>query len=325
MNDELVWSIAAAFALDLALGDPRWMPHPVRIIGRCAVTLEAMLSRLLGRSRLSGGLFAALIVGGAGLTVRELLLAAGRLDHRLATALTVYFLYTAFAARDLEVESLQVYRTLRRGSLAAARRNVSMIVGRDADHLTEGEVTRAAVETVAESTVDGIVSPLFFAVLGGAPAAIAFKAVSTLDSMVGHRTDRYGRFGWAAAQLDDALNFIPARLARLVYPLGALLCGLDAVGCWRISWRDGWKSPSPNAGIGEAAVAGALGVRLGGANVYGGVKEVRPLLGDSTRPLEPEDIRRTVRLMYATSMLVLVLLLGARALVVLTEPWKHFS
>lgn len=325
MNDELVWSIAAAFALDLAIGDPRWMPHPVRLIGRCTVTLETVLSRLLGRSQLSGVIFAALIVGGSGLAVQELLLAAGRLDHRLAAALTVYFLYTAFAARDLEIESMQVYRTLRRGSLAAARRDVSMIVGRDTGRLTEGEVTRAAVETVAESTVDGIVSPLFFAVLGGAPAAIAFKAVSTLDSMVGHRTGRYGRFGWAAARLDDALNFIPARLARLVYPLGSLICGLDAAGCWRISWRDGWKSPSPNAGIGEAAVAGALGVRLGGANVYGGVKEVRPFLGDPTRPLEPEDIRRAVCLMYATSMLVLVLLLGARALVVLTEPWKHFS
>lgn len=325
MNDELVWSIAAAFALDLAIGDPRWMPHPVRLIGRCTVTLEAVLSRLLGRSQLSGAIFAALIVGGSGLAVQELLLAAGRLDHRLAAALTVYFLYTAFAARDLEIESMQVYRTLRRGSLAAARRDVSMIVGRDTGRLTEGEVTRAAVETVAESTVDGIVSPLFFAVLGGAPAAIAFKAASTLDSMVGHRTECYRRFGWAAARLDDALNFIPARLARLVYPLGSLICGLDAAGCWRISWRDGWKSPSPNAGIGEAAVAGALGVRLGGANVYGGVKEVRPFLGDPTRPLEPEDIRRAVCLMYATSMLVLVLLLGARALVVLTEPWKHFS
>jgi len=325
VNDELVWSIAAAFALDLALGDPRWMPHPVRIIGRCAAVLENTLTRLLGPARLSGVLFTALIVGGSGLAVQGLLVAAGRMDHRLATALTVYFLYTAFAARDLEVESTQVYRTLRRGSLAAARRDVSMIVGRDTGHLTEGEVTRAAVETVAESTVDGIVAPLCFAVLGGAPAAIAFKAASTLDSMVGHRTDRYGRFGWAAARLDDALNFIPARLARLVYPLGALLCGLDAAGCWRISWRDGWKSPSPNAGIGEAAVAGALGVRLGGANVYGGVKEVRPFLGDPTRPLEPEDIRRAVCLMYATSMLVLVLLLGARALLVLTEPWKHFS
>lgn len=325
MKDELAFLVLGAFVLDLLLGDPRWFPHPVRLIGWSAKGLEWLLVRLLGRNRFSGIAFTILIVGGSYGAVWALLWAADRWDHRAALGLSTVLLYTCLAARDLDVESTRVYRDLARGDLEASRKSLSMIVGRDTTRLDEAEVTRAAVETVAENTVDGVISPLFFAILGGAPLAMAFKAASTLDSMVGHRTPRYLQFGWASARLDDVLNFIPARLARLFYPLSSLFVGLSATNCWRIAWRDGQKSPSPNAGISEAAVAGALGVRLGGVNFYEGIELFRPHLGDPTRPLDRRDIRRAVYLMYATEILMLAFLLGIRILLMSTKPWKHWS
>ena len=324
MKDELVWCVLAAFIVDLLVGDPRWLPHPVRLIGRSAAGLEWLLTRALGRHRFSGILFTILIVGGSYAAIWGLILAADRVDHRLALGVSVFFLYTCFATKDLDVESTRVYRHLKRGDLETSRKSLSMIVGRDTARLDEPEITRAAVETVAENTVDGVVSPLFFAILGGAPAAMAFKAANTLDSMVGHRTERYLKFGWASARLDDVLNFIPARLARLFYPLASSLCGLSAINCWRIAWRDGLKTASPNAGISEAAVAGALGVQLGGLNYYEGVEHSHPYLGDPTRPLERRDIRRAVHLMYATAGLMLAFLLGMRILIK-TQLWKLLS
>lgn len=316
MSDELSWCILVAFVLDLLLGDPQGMPHPVRAMGWTAIRLESFLTRLIGRNRFSGIIFTIFIVGGFSLGIWSLIRLADHYDHWLGLAVTTYVLYTAFAARDLDIESSRVYRDLEQNDLEAARKSLAMIVGRDTAELDEAEVTRAAVETVAENTVDGVLSPLFFAALGGAPAAMAFKAASTLDSMVGHRTTRYLKFGWASARLDDAINFIPARVARLLYPIASFLCGLSVVNCWRIAWRDGLKSPSPNAGISEAAVAGALGVRLGGHNSCHGQLLFRPYLGDSARSLERYDIRRAVHLMYVTCLLMLALTVGARALMV---------
>jgi len=322
MRDELVWTVLVAFGIDLLLGDPRWLPHPVRLIGLIAVGLERLATRWLGRNRFSGTFFTLFIVGGSYAAVWGVILVADRIDHRLALGVSALILYTCFAARDLDVESTRVYGDLKRGDLVAARLSLSMIVGRETARLDEPEITRAAVETVAENTVDGVVSPLFFAILGGAPLAMAFKAANTLDSMVGHRTERYLKFGWASARLDDVLNFVPARIARLLYPVASLVCGLNVGNCWRIVWRDGLKSPSPNAGISEAAVAGALGVRLGGVNYYQGMELFRPYLGDPTRPLVRGDIRRAVHMMYATALLTLALLIGIRILIVTTQPWK---
>lgn len=307
--------LVAAFYLDLLLGDPRWLPHPVRAMGWATGILERFLTRLAGRSRLAGTLLAALVVGGTGLGIRALLASCARVSRGLRTLLEVALVYTALSARDMEVESMAVAGALARGDLPAARRAVAMIVGRDTADLEEREVIRAAVEAVAESTVDGVLSPLVYAAAGGAPAALAFKAASTLDSLVGHDDDRYREVGWASARLDDLLNFLPARLARVLFPAGALLCGMDAARCWRIAWRDGGRSRSPNAGLSEAAVAGALGVRLGGVNTYGGEPEFRPVLGDPLRPLQPADIGRAVRLMYATSFLALGLLVAALTVV----------
>ncbi|HUY87843.1 MAG TPA: adenosylcobinamide-phosphate synthase CbiB [Pirellulales bacterium] len=309
------YSLPAAFALDLALGDPRWLPHPVRLIGYVATMLEKFLAYWLGRTYLAGFLFTALIVSGVWAVCVALTAAAAGWDWRAGIAVQTVLLYTTLAARDLDVESGRVYRSLEDGDLSTARRALSMIVGRDTDSLDEPEVIRGAVETVAESSVDGVVAPLLFALAGGAPAAMAYKAINTLDSMVGHRDDRYLRFGWASARLDDVANLVPARVARLLYPLASLACGYDAAGCWRVAWRDGRKSPSPNAGIPEAAVAGALGVRLGGVNYYQGVATVRPYLGESVNPLSRNHIAAAVRLMYCVAALTLLLGLSLRMLV----------
>jgi adenosylcobinamide-phosphate synthase len=311
---ELEWCLLAAFVLDLALGDPRWLPHPARLIGLSAATLEKVLVLSLGRTYFAGLIFTAVIVCGAWVVTAVLVALAFNWDWRAGLTVQTLLLYTTLAARDLAVESRHVLHALADDDLPRARRALSMIVGRDTQNLDETELVRATVETVAESSVDGVVAPLVFAILGGAPAAMAYKAINTLDSMVGHRDERYVRFGWASARLDDLGNLIPARLARLLYPIASLVCGYDAAGAWRIAWRDGRKSPSPNAGIPEAAVAGALGVRLGGTNFYGGIPSMRPYVGDSLAPLERNHIPAAIRLMFGVSVLTLFLGLGLRML-----------
>ena len=312
MIEPLIPCLAGAYLLDLLLGDPRWLPHPVRLFGLAARLLEPAVTFVLGRNRFSGLVFTLLIVGGAGAGSWALIRALTQVHPGLGLGVTVYLLYTSFAARDLDRHATRVHAALKEGNLDEARRRLSMIVGRDTASLDERGVVRAAVESVAESTLDGVLAPLFYAAIGGAPAAMAFKAASTLDSMVGHKTERYLRFGWASARLDDVLNWIPARLATLIYPLASLVVGLRPGGTWTVAWRDGGHHPSPNAGISEAAMAGALGVRLGGACSYDGVADEKPTLGDPLRELEAADIRRSVLWMYASSALALVVFAGAR-------------
>lgn len=306
--------IVAAFALDLALGDPRWLPHPVRLIGKAAGALEHFLTRWLGRNRMAGTLFTATIVGATWTATVALLWCIAQFDWRAAAVAETLLMYTAFAARDLDAESRLVFLALEGGNLSQARRNLSQIVGRDTAQLDEAEVVRAAVETVAENTVDGVVSPLVFALIGGAPAALAYKAINTLDSLVGHLDERHRLFGWASARLDDAANYLPARVTRILFPAACLACGLDALRCWKIAWRDGHKSPSPNAGIPEAAVAGALGVQLGGVNYYDGKALFRPFLGDPVAPFDRRQIPATIRLMYVVAFLTLGVGLAIRML-----------
>lgn len=313
--DELIFLIAIAFVLDLAVGDPRWMPHPVRLIGKATVGLEGALTHAFGRGRLPGACLTAIIVGGAWLTVWGIIETGEYLDHRLAWALTVYILYTTISPRDMDRHASRVFRALRAGNIEEARTSLAMIVGRDTSDLNEKEIVRASVESVAEGAVDGVLAPLFFAILGGAPLAMAYRAANTLDSMVGYRSEKYFAFGWASARLDDLLNYIPARLARLLYPAAALVCGMRVADSWRISFRDGKKSPSPNAAISEAALAGALGIQLGGVNIYQGVREERPRIGEPNREPAPGDIPRAVLWMYASSTAGLVFFSGIRTLI----------
>lgn len=305
--DGIVPLIGIAFVTDWFLGDPQWFPHPVRFIGFVALWLERFLENGLGRHYFSGLLFTLMIVGGVWFGTQKLLDLFFLFHPMSAYLLSAILLYFALAARDLERHASAVWRELERGNLAQARVELSRIVGRDTADLPEQEIVRATVETVAENTVDGVLSPLFYAFLGGAPLAIAFKAVSTLDSMVGHKNERYQKFGWASARLDDLAGLIPARLSVLLFTLSAFLLRLDWKSAWKTGWQDGPKSPSWNAGYSEGAVAGALGIRLGGWNSFRGEKLFRNYLGEPKRAFKSQDIRLTIRLMYLTSFLAVVL------------------
>jgi len=281
-------------ALDLALGDPRWLPHPVRGMGWLILRLEPLCRRL------------PLYLGGVVLWLLVVGISAGVVWLTLPW-LAIFWIWTFLAVRDLDVQAMRVIVALRDGDVATARERLSMIVGRDTAALDEPEILRATVETVAESLCDGIVGPLFYLALGGPAAMAAFKAASTLDSMCGYRNERYREFGWAAARFDDVANYVPARLSVLLVALGALLLGYDARGALRYAWRDGRSQPSPNSGYPEAAVAGALGVRLGGLNYYRGVPSAKATLGEALRPLSLEVFTGARQLLYATSALAVLL------------------
>lgn len=284
-------------ALDLAFGDPRWLPHPVRGIGWLITQLEPLCRRL--PLRLGGVVLWLLIVGVTTATVWLTL-----------PWLAIYWIWTFLAVRDLDVQAMRVITALRDKDLATARKRLSMIVGRDTAALDEPEILRATVETVAESLSDGIVGPLFYLALFGPAGMAAFKAASTLDSMCGYRNERYREFGWTSARFDDIANFIPARLSVLLVATGALFLGYDARAALRVAWRDGRSQPSPNSGYPEAAFAGALGVRLGGLNFYQGVPSQKATLGDARRPLSFEVFSGARKILYATSALAVLMAWG---------------
>ncbi|RJX31104.1 MAG: cobalamin biosynthesis protein CobD [Desulfurivibrio sp.] len=301
-------TIILAVLLDQLCGDPRWLPHPVRLIGAAGSSLENFFRKTGLPLKLAGMLTLLLMLAIAGGTVLLLLSGARALHPVAGTVMAILILYTTMAARDLVSHSRAVYDALQSHDLAEARRRVSMIVGRETDRLSEEEVARAAVESVAESMVDGVCAPLFYAFVGGPAAAMLYKAINTADSMFGYKNERYREFGWAAARLDDLANFIPARLTGLLVPLAALLLGLDAGSSWRILWRDRQCHSSPNSGHGEAAVAGALGIRLGGSSIYFGQVVVKPSIGEARQPVSARHIPAANRLMLATMWLTLLLL-----------------
>lgn len=310
-----------ASALDAMWGDPRRLPHPVRVMGRCIawfdhrvrmICLSGTSLRVAGIG-LAGGLPIMAYCLGAVL-IEE----AGRLTWWMGSALSIALASTTLAARDLWDHVRAVDDPFQAGDLPAARRAVAMIVGRDTAELSESEVARATVETVAESAADGVIAPLFYLAIGGAPLALAYKAVNTLDSMIGHRDARYADFGWASARLDDLTNWIPSRIAAILLIVGAgLTTGqLKRVrNGWRVFRRDGNKHPSPNSGKPEAAMAGILGVKLGGANFYDGIAQDRSVLGQEGRGAEPGDIMVAAKTMVAASVLGVLLATGIRWLV----------
>jgi len=307
--------LALAIILDLALGDPRWLPHPVVFIGRLISILEVHVRKLLRNGHVAGVLLLVLTAGSSALTA-WLLIRACSLLHPLTGFLAAAVLsYTCLAARSLHGESALVANALAAGNLAEARRTLSYIVGRDTAALDETEIWRALVETVAENTTDGIIAPLFWLTLGGPVAGIAYKAVSTLDSMVGYKNERYLQLGWASARMDDLLNFIPARLTALLMVLAAAPAGLSQRGALKIALRDRLNHPSPNSGHSEAAAAGALGVQLGGRAFYGGRESWKQTIGDPHAPLDERAYRGMLKLMYLTTLIMASLCMaGAIAL-----------
>ena len=306
----------AALALDLALGDPAWAWHPVRLIGQLIKAMEKIARRRPGRLRLRGVGLALFVVGltwMAGLAWQH---ASGWLDLRLNLdgwlyiAGSVLLLKSSFAVRDLIKHAWVVQKELEAGDLIRARIAVGRMVGRDVTTLDERGVRRACLESVAESLGDGVVAPLLFAALGGPALALAYRALNTLDSMVGYKDERYLELGWASARLDDAANWIPARIAAALSALAAFALGLDGRAAWKTAWTDGPKQPSPNAGWPEGAFAGALGVQLGGPLQYRGRTSNKPSLGEALKPLDIEASRMSLKLYALASLLAVLLAAG---------------
>jgi adenosylcobinamide-phosphate synthase len=308
--------LAVACLLDAAVGDPRWFPHPVRWMGSIVNWYDRRIHQLLlssAKQRMAGVLLAVALPAGA-YTVGALLIWVGNsIDLLWGSIVTMLLAWTTLAARDLIDHVLAVQRALQSVSLPEARRAVAKIVGRDTKEMAESDIVRATVETIAESTADGIIAPLFYLVLGGAPLALAYKAVSTLDSMIGHLDDRYRWFGWASARLDDVANFLPARITALLLVLSAGIVSRSWPAmqqAWKILLRDGQLHPSPNSGHPEAAMAGALRVQLGGTSRYDGLPIKRPCLGDPDQPLTRAHIGRALTLMLWTSFTGVLLGMG---------------
>ncbi len=305
-----------AFALDLVIGDPEWLPHPVRWIGRLISFLEGVIRRFTSapaQERLGGAVLAVTTVAAVYATAYLLLYSAYRHSTPIFYLLSTYIVWTSVAARSLKKEAEGVVSALKDEGIAAARTRLSRIVGRDTESLSEEEVMRAVVETVSENTSDGVVAPLFFLAIGGPPLMLAYKAINTLDSMVGYRNQRYIDFGRFSARLDDAANFIPARLSSLLMVLASMILGYNWREAYRICRRDGGKHPSPNSGLPEAATAGALGVRLGGQARYGGKISEKPCIGDRLRSIDARVVSSSVNIMYATAFLSVLLAFLARA------------
>lgn len=307
---DLLWLTAAAIAIDWIVGDPKWPTHPVIWIGRLIRLLERLLApeRWSERPRRVRGL-------GVVLTAATLIISwsvmwtivwlANFIHIGLGYAVTVWFISTTIAVKGLKEAAMLVYVPLMSGQIDEARKYAGYIVGRDTAQLDEREAARAAIETVAENTVDALVSPILFALIGGAPLAMLYRAANTLDSMVGYRNEKYRYFGWCSARVDDCLNFIPARITGGLLILAAwLLPGMKAGRAARSIATFASKHPSPNSGIPESAVAGALGIELGGMNVYFGVASERARMGWPLRPLQPSDIVLTIRMLYAVSLMM---------------------
>lgn len=310
-------AVLLGFGLDLLLGDPAWMPHPVVLMGRAISALEKPLRRAFGPSEAgllhAGRVLAAVLPLGTLLLTGLVCRAAQALHPALGLLVQTVWCWQALAAKGLYTESTAVQRQLEKQDLPAARRAVSRIVGRDTAALTPEGVAKAAVETVAENFSDGVIAPLLYMLLGGAPLALCYKSINTMDSMVGYKNDRYLYFGRAAAHLDDAANWLPARLSGLLLILAAPLCGLSGKEAFRIWRRDRRSHASPNSAQTEAACAGALRVQLAGDAFYFGKPVHKPTLGDPLRPVEAEDIPRACRLMTTGSLLGLILLAGLLA------------
>ena len=299
-----ILSIYIGYIIDLIVGDPYSFPHPVRYIGKLIKKTEGLIRKKAKNNKdlKIGGFFLWFIVVGITYLVTYLILKLSRLIPGGFLVANSILIYTTLATKCLKDEAVKIYNVLKTGDIEKARIQVSYIVGRDTTQLNEGEIIRATVETVAENTVDGIIAPMFFAFIGGAPLAMAYKAVNTLDSTVGYKNDKYKDLGFASAKIDDIANFVPARISVLLMSIGSLLVGHNCKEALKIGIRDRKNHKSPNCAYAEGAVAGALGVQLGGTNIYFGKAIYKPTIGDKHRAIEVEDIVRTNKIMYASSI-----------------------
>ena len=304
-----VWAVLGGFVLDALFGDPAWLPHPVVYMGKAISKLEKFLRPRLPKTPqgelLGGAIVAFCLPVGTFLLTGLVCWGAARLHPLLGLAVQMFWCGQALAARGLVQESTNVYKELKKPDLPGARKAVSRIVGRDTAELTAEGVTKAAVETVAENASDGVIAPLLYMLIGGAPLALTYKAINTMDSMLGYKNEKYLYFGRVPAKLDDVANYIPSRLAGLLWVAAAALTGNSARGAWKIWRRDRRRHASPNSAQTESACAGALGVQLAGPAYYFGEYYAKPTIGDALRPIEPEDILRANQMMYVASAFAL--------------------
>ena len=311
--------IVMAYCLDLLLGDPeRWI-HPVRLMGKAITVLQKALRHMAHSAcalKWAGlGLWIIVVGGSYSLTYLIIEISNACFGEGIAYLFTLYLAYTTLATKSLKEAAMRVFTPLQQGNLDTARQQLSYIVGRDTAQLDDQHIIRATVETVAENTVDGVIAPLFYLAIGGAPLAIAYKAVNTLDSMVGHRNEKYQSIGYVSAKMDDVANLIPARLAWIVLSCAAFLLRLDGYRALRIGWRDRYQHLSPNSAWSEATVAGALGIQLGGASYYAGECIHKPFIGDQQRPIRPLNIIDSIQLLYTASLLTLSLFIAIKVMI----------
>ncbi len=290
-----------AVILDFLIGDPEYKFHPIRLIGYLINRLERFFRRITNNQRFNGFVFLIVIV----VTV---LLFAYYLTN-LWWPFDLFLVYSSLAVKDLRDKASEIEELLSVKNITEARKSLSMIVGRDTEDLDEKEIARATIETVAENFTDGIVSPIFWYAIGGTPFMLAYKAVNTLDSMVGYKNQEYKDFGFASAKIDDFLNFLPARLTYFLIPLSGLFLRLNYLRSIKIGLRDGQKNPSPNSGISEALVAGLLGIQLGGTNFYFGEKFDKPKIGDATKEIEIDDIGNSINIVYTGTLFLTIFVL----------------
>lgn len=311
-----LYALLAGFGMDLLLGDPHGFPHPVIAVGKLISALEKLLRRLFPATRngerLAGGILWVLVVSVSAGIPALLLWLCRSISPWLGLAAESVMCWQILAAKSLRTESMKVCRALSAGDTEGARHAVSMIVGRDTARLDRAGIARAAVETVAENTSDGVVAPMVFLAIGGAPLGFFYKAVNTMDSMLGYVEPPYRDFGFVPAKMDDVMNYLPARLSGLLMLAAGTLLGMDAKNGWRIFRRDRYNHASPNSAQTESVCAGLLGLRLAGDAWYHGALHKKPYIGYPVREVEPEDIPRACRLLYGTAFLSLALCALAR-------------
>ncbi len=303
--DKDILILLASVWLDICLGDPPFIPHPVVFIGKTISFIEKAVRRTGIPLRLAGFLLWIATIMVVEMVITGILFVSSYIHSFVYTGVTIYLIYTALAAKCLACETLKVYKALKENDLSKARHQLSYLVGRDTSGLDASQITRAAVETTAENTIDGVLAPLFFLTIGfyiGIPVQLIFlyKTVNTLDSMVGYQQEPYKEIGFASAKIDDGANYLPARMGALMMLAGGYLTGYDIKNGWKVLKRDCRKHKSPNCGFPESAVAGLLGIQIGGTNTYFGEVVYKPAIGDAINHLKPEHIKEAIKIMYVS-------------------------
>ncbi|SCK00758.1 cobalamin biosynthesis protein [uncultured Eubacterium sp.] len=317
---EVVIVVCAGFVLDLLFGDPHWLPHPIRLIGLMISGCEKVLRRIFPSSKggeFIAGIFLNVIIVCTSFAIPYFLLKGLTWIHPwLRYTVETLFCYQIFAGKSLKQESMRVYKCVKEEDLLGSRKYLSWIVGRDTENLNFKQIIKAVVETIAENASDGVIAPMLFMLVGGAPLGFLYKGVNTLDSMVGYKNEKYQSFGKFSAIVDDVFNFIPARITGIAMIISSFFVGFDGKNAWKIFWRDRHNHASPNSGNPESACAGALNIQLAGDTYYFGKLYKKKTIGDDNRPVEAEDIPRTAKIMYAASVLCLVIFEGIRLILV---------